>query len=138
MGLPLSLRSWWIRIHFCTIVIKRNLPKTKCKEVQSLVKLLAFFYLKIYCSISCSLFSKVGSVWNRFRSLWSLCAVLLDHEIWQIWFPTRLESKTWFFILFNVYVSWIERVKILISHLSPQKFKYLTDQNVLKRWPHEK
>ena len=31
------------------------------------------------------------------------------------------KSKTWFFTLLNVYVSWIERDKILISQLSLQK-----------------
>ena len=31
------------------------------------------------------------------------------------------KSKTWFFTLLNVYVSWIEREKILISQLSLQK-----------------
>ena len=47
------------------------------------------------------------------------------------------KSKTWFFTFLNVYVSWIERGKILISQLSPPKFRYFTDQNGPKGQPHE-
>ena len=39
------------------------------------------------------------------------------------------KSKTWFFTFLNVYVSWIDRDKILISQLSPPKFRYFADQN---------
>ena len=42
------------------------------------------------------------------------------------------KSKTWSFTFLHVYVSWTERDKILISQLSPPKFKYFTDQNVPK------
>ena len=38
------------------------------------------------------------------------------------------KSKTWFFTFLNVCVSWIERDKILISQLSPPKFRYFVDQ----------
>ena len=48
------------------------------------------------------------------------------------------KSKTWSFTFLHVYVSWTERDKILISQLSPPKFKYFTDQNVPKGGdPHE-
>ena len=47
------------------------------------------------------------------------------------------KSKTWFFTFLNVYVSWIERDKILISQLSPPKFRYFADQNGPKGEPHE-
>ena len=47
------------------------------------------------------------------------------------------KSKTWFFTFRNVYVSWIERDKILISQLSPPKFRYFTDQNGPKGGPYE-
>ena len=47
------------------------------------------------------------------------------------------KSKTWFFTFLNVYVSWIERDKILISQLSPLDFRYFADQNGPKRGPHE-
>ena len=39
------------------------------------------------------------------------------------------KSKTWIFTFLNVYVCWIERDKILISQLSPPKFRYFADQN---------
>ena len=47
------------------------------------------------------------------------------------------ESKTWFFTFFNVYVSWIERDKILISQLSPQNSGIL--QTRMYQWsrPHK-
>ena len=39
------------------------------------------------------------------------------------------KSKTWFFTFLCVYVCWIKRDKILISQLSPPKFRYFADQN---------
>ena len=52
-------------------------------------------------------------------------------------FGSQLErkSKTWFFTFLNVYVSWIERDKILISQLTPPKFRYFADQNGWKEDP---
>ena len=38
-------------------------------------------------------------------------------------------GKSWYFTFLNVYVSWTERDKILISQLSPPKFRYFADQN---------
>ena len=37
------------------------------------------------------------------------------------------KSKIWFFIFLSVYVSWIEQDKILISKVSPPKFRYFID-----------
>ena len=39
------------------------------------------------------------------------------------------KSKTFFFIFLNVYVSWNEWDKIMISQLSPAKFRYFSDQS---------
>ena len=52
-------------------------------------------------------------------------------------FGSQLErkSKTWFFTFLNVYVSWIKRDKILISQLTPPKFRYFADQNGRKEDP---
>ena len=47
------------------------------------------------------------------------------------------KSKIWIFAFLNVYISWIEQDKILISQLSPPKFRYFTDQNGPKGGPHE-
>ena len=48
------------------------------------------------------------------------------------------KSKTWFFTFLCVYVCWIKRDKILISQLSPPKFRYFADQNGrTKVGPHE-
>ena len=46
-------------------------------------------------------------------------------------FGSQLDRKikTWFFTFLNVYVSRIERDKILISQLSPPKFRYFAEQN---------
>ena len=49
----------------------------------------------------------------------------------------NMKSETWFFTFLNVYVSWRERDKILISQLSRPKFSYFTDQNGPKGGPHE-
>ena len=42
-----------------------------------------------------------------------------------------------FFTFINVYIFYIEQDKILISQLSPPKFRYIADQNRPKRGPHE-
>ena len=42
-----------------------------------------------------------------------------------------------FFTFLNVHASGIQRDKILISELSPSKFRYLADQNEPKGEPHE-
>ena len=47
---------------------------------------------------------------------------LVNHIIFQGYL-----TNTWFFIFLNVYVSWIEQDKILISQLSPPKFRYFID-----------
>ena len=45
------------------------------------------------------------------------------------------KSKTWFFTFLNVYVSWIERDKILILQLTPPKLRYFEGQNERKEDP---
>ena len=47
------------------------------------------------------------------------------------------KSKICFFIFLNIYFSWIERDKILISQPSPPKFRYFADQTGPKGRPHE-
>ena len=47
------------------------------------------------------------------------------------------KSKTLFFTFLNVYVFWIERDKILISQLSPSKFRCFADQDGQKWGSHE-
>ena len=47
------------------------------------------------------------------------------------------KSKTWFFTFLNVCIFWIEQDKILISQLSPPKFRYFADQNGSKLGPNE-
>ena len=42
-----------------------------------------------------------------------------------------------FFIFFNLSVSWIKLGKVLISQLSPPKFRYFADQNEPKGATHE-
>ena len=44
----------------------------------------------------------------------------LDHEIRQIWFSTRKKKYNLVFYFLNVYVSWIQWEKILISCLHLQ------------------
>ena len=52
-------------------------------------------------------------------------------------FGSQLEKKkkTCFFTFVNVYVFWMEQEKILISQLTPPKFRYLADQNGRKEDP---
>ena len=47
------------------------------------------------------------------------------------------KSKTCFFNFLNLYIFWIKRGKILISQLSPTKFRYFVDQNGPKRESHD-
>ena len=53
-------------------------------------------------------------------------------EHFRIYSQLDRKNKAWFFIFLNVYVSWIKQDKILISQLSPPKFKSFADQNGLK------
>ena len=57
----------------------------------------------------------ISSLFSHFKS-WDY------PEHFGIYSQLDRKSKTWFFIFLNVYVSWIERDKILISQLSPPKF----------------
>ena len=69
-----------------------------------------------------SLLHIISSLFSHFRS-WDY------PEHFGIYSQLDRKSKTWFFIFLNVYVSWIEQDKILISQLSPPKFRYFADQN---------
>ena len=59
----------------------------------------------------------ISSLFRHFRS-WDY------PEHFGVYSQLDRRSKTWFFICLNVYVSLIELEKILISQLSPQKFRY--------------
>ena len=65
-----------------------------------------------------SLLHVISSLFTHMRSPW---------KFWNSQFDRR--SKTWFFNSFIVYVFWIEQDKILISQLSPLKFRCFADQN---------
>ena len=58
-------------------------------------------------------------------------------EHFEIYSQLGRKSKTWFFTFLRVYVSWIERNKILISQLFFPKFRYFANQNGPKVGPHE-
>ena len=66
-----------------------------------------------------------------------VCSTFIDHEIRQFGSQFDWKSKTSLFTFLNVYVFWIERDKILISQVSPLKFRYFTDQNGPKRGPYK-
>ena len=67
-----------------------------------------------------SLLHIISSLFSHFRS-WDY------PEYFGIYSQLDRKSKTWFFIFLNVYVSWIEQDKILISKVSPPKFRYFID-----------
>ena len=69
-----------------------------------------------------SLLQIISSLFSHFTS-WDY----LEH--FGIYSQLNRKSKTWFFIFLNMYVSWIEWGKVLISQLSPPKLKYFADQN---------
>ena len=54
-------------------------------------------------------------------------------------FGSKLDwkRKTWFLTFLNMYVSWIEQDKILISQLSPPKLKYFAHKKGPKGVTHE-
>ena len=55
--------------------------------------------------------------------------VKVDQESDKFGSQLNRKSKIWFFTFLNVYVSWIERGKFLISQFTPPKFRYFADQN---------
>ena len=67
-----------------------------------------------------SLLHIISSLFSHFRS-WDY------PEHFGIYSQLDRKSKTWFFIFLNVYVSWIEQDKILISKVSPPKFRCFID-----------
>ena len=69
-----------------------------------------------------SLLRIISSLSSHFRS-WDY------PENFGIYSQFERKSKTCFFIFLSVYVCWIEREKILVSQLSPPKFRYFADQN---------
>ena len=77
-----------------------------------------------------SLFHIISSLFSCFRS-WDY------PEHFGIYFQPDRKSKTWFFVFLNVYVSWIKRGKMLISQLSPPKFRCFAGQNRPKGDPIE-
>ena len=78
---------------------------------------------------------------NAWRSYYANILLLAWYRPWDypenFWICSQLDrkSKTWFFTFLNVYIFWIEQDKILISQLSPPKFRYFTDQNEPKGDP---
>ena len=76
----------------------------------------------------CSMLHIIISLFSNFRSR--------DYpEHFGIYFQVDRKSETWFFTFLHVYVSRTELDKILISELSPPKFRYFADQNGPKRDP---
>ena len=71
----------------------------------------------------------LGSLLHIINSLSSYFRSWDYPENFGIYSQFNRKSKTWFFTFLNVYVSWIEWDKILISQLSPPKFRYFADQN---------
>ena len=99
-----------------------------------------------------SIFKVVNFIWQSSNSIdlliihngWVIAQKIDDDnyrpwdypENFGIYSQLRRKSKTWFFTFLNLYVSWIERYKILILQLSPPKFRYFAYQNGPKEGPH--
>ena len=99
---------------------------------------------KFFCKWNLSFFKAVppnslsfylGSMLHIINSLFSNFRSWDYPEHFGIYFQLDRKSETWFFMFFNVYVSWTELDKILISELSPPKFRYFADQNGPKEDP---
>ena len=101
---------------------------------------------KFSCNWNLSFFKAVPS--NKFSfyldSLVHIISSLSSHfrswdypENFGIYSQLDRKSKTWFFTFPNVYVSWMEHDKILISQISPPKSRCFADQSRPKREPHE-
>ena len=58
-------------------------------------------------------------------------------ENFGIYSQLNRKSETWLFTFLNVYVSWIERGKIVILQLSLPTFRHFADQNWPNGEPHE-
>ena len=112
-----------------------------CKWASMLTKLQAGsvpYDQKFFCKWNVSFFKAVppnrlsfhlGSVLHIISSLVSNFRSWDYPEHFGSYFQLDRKSETWFFTFLNVYVSWTERDKILISELSHPKFRYFADQN---------
>ena len=99
-------------------------------------RLALFHALKIFLANEIYHFSRLSHQTIYLGNLLHIISSLFSHfrswdypEHFGIYSQLDRKSKTWFFIFLNVYVSWIERDKILISQLSPPKLRYFADQN---------
>ena len=93
--------------------------KCSCKWNLSFFKAVSPNRLPSYLG---SLVHIISSLFSHFRS-WDY------PENFGIYSQLDRKSKTWFFTFLNVYVSWTEQGKILISQLSLQKYRFFADQN---------
>ena len=93
--------------------------KFSCKWILTFLKAVLPSRLPFYLG---SLLLTISSLSSHFRS-WDY------PENVGIYSQLDRRSKSWYFTFLNVYVSWIEWDKILISQLSPPKFMYFADQN---------
>ena len=75
-------------------------------------------------------FKKILQSWGLFalNSPWDQTSLVLN---------SIEKVKPGFFTFLNIYISSIERDKILISQFLPPKFRYFADQNGPKGGPHE-
>ena len=92
-------------------------------------------------------FSSKWNLWffkafpRNYLFTWAACFLFSHFRSWDypehfgIYSQLDRKSKTWFFIFLNVYVSWIEWDKILMSQLSPPKSRYFADQNGPNGYP---
>ena len=111
--------GWWMQAGS----VLRN-QKFSCKWNLSFCKAVPSNRLPFYLGSQLHIISSLS---RHFR-LWNYL------ENFGIYSQLNRKSKTWFFTFLNVYVCWIEREKILISQLSPPKFRYFADQNGRTPW----
>ena len=105
-------------------------------------RLALFHALKIFLANEIYHFSRLSHQTIYLGNLLHIISSLFSHfrswdypEHFGIYSQLDRKSKTWFFIFLNVYVSWIEWDKILMSQLSPPKFRYFADQNGPNGYP---
>ena len=84
--------------------------------IRKILLQMKFFYFKGCCT---KLPFYWGSLLNIISSLFSHLRSWDYSEYFRIYSQLDRKGKTWFFIFHNMYDSWIERDKILISQLSP-------------------
>ena len=123
-----SVNQYFIKTSYSSFSISNLWTALHKNEVFLTISLVKVNKIRSYLRICSQLQKKSWKTWFLSSTRCFLSTRPWDYpENFGIYAQFYRKSKTWFFN-FNVYVLWIERNKILISQLSPPKFRYFAEQ----------